>query len=1534
MRRFADHLVNALRGLAADPGRRISQLSLLGEAERHQLLHEWNDTAAPYPGERCLQELFEGRAARDPGAVAVVCGQAEWTYGELNRCANRLAHRLKSLGVGPGSLVAVYLERGLEMVQALYGILKAGGAYVPVEVGYPPGRVAELLAGLGIEVAVTTGARVEALAKLAGAPRLRHMVCLNEAELDVEPTAERRLWTADGLSSMPETSPPPTATSDDLAYIIFTSGSTGTPKGVMVRHRPVINLIHWITGRFQVGAAERMLMVASLSFDLSVYDIFGLLAVGGSVRVASAAEVADPEALVRILLTEPITFWDSAPAALQQLVPFLPAEPRETGRRLRRVFLSGDWVPLPLPGQMRRAFPNAEVIALGGATEATVWSNFFPVDRIAPHWVSVPYGRPIANARYHVLDGDLSPCSIGVEGDLYIAGDCLFSGYTVNARENALKNLPDPFSERPGARMYRTGDRARFFADGNLEFLGRRDQQVKIRGFRIELGEIEAALVSHAAVAAAVAVVREDAPGDRRIVAYVVPAAGEAAPAARDLREFLRQRLPEYMLPAALVALEELPVTANGKLDRSRLPAPGAVAAVGEAEKLAPRNAAEKLLADIWTEILGIREIGVHDNFFELGGDSILVIQVVTRARLVGLSLQVRDLFDHQTIADLAALNRHAAETPDAAAPTAGGTVPLLPAQRWLLDRRLPEGHHFNQAVFLAVSGPLDDLLLARAVGHLLAHHDALRARFTQDGEGEWRQSIAPPAAPPPFGRVDLGGLAEDRQELEIPAVVASLQASLDIADGPLLRVTVIDPGEGMASHLLLIAHHLVVDGVSWRILLEDLFQAYRQLTAEEAPALPAATFSPGSWVASLQRFAGGEPARAERNFWSALARKPWPGLLPVDRLGDGAGTIGTARSVLRSLDTAETQALLREVPRQRVQIQEVLLAALLCAHADWTGRADLLVDVEGHGRQPLDRETDVSRTVGWLTAFYPLRLAMTGPRRPEAVLKAVKEILRRVPNGGLGYGALRYFGDPETAAEVAAIPPAQVLFNYLGQLDQVLPGTHPVVPSRFPVGPLASPSQPRSHPLEVNASMAGGRLHLAVTYSESLHQRTTVERFGYRLCEHLTALIEHCRNAKAPICTPADFPLAGLDQAALDRLVKSFPDLEDVYPLSPLQEGLLFFSLDPETAGIYQQQLSCSLRGDLDPTDFAAAWRQLVARHSILRTAFLWEEVDRPLQVVHRRVEMPVTVLDWSGLDAGEWNSRLELLRQQGRRSLLAIGAAPLMRLTLVRLPSGEFHFIWDYHHLVLDGWSGTRLIQELFALYAALRQGTGAPAHGSRPYRDYIAWLALQDGGEAEAFWRRELAGFAGMPPVEGHPRRVPAESAETAAAVESLRELRTTLPAPESAAARAWTQRNQLTLATLLHGAWALLLGRLGGLEDVVFGTVTAGRPADLDGVEERVGVFINTLPARVCIEPASAPGEWLRNLQRRHAGARRYEYCSLGQVQTWSELPAGQPLFETLVVFENFPVARQVRGAGRERSRSTAPISCRAPIMPSL
>jgi amino acid adenylation domain-containing protein len=657
MIRLACSFQAILRAAADAPERPILDLHHGSEAERHQVTAEWNDTRSFSLGDGSIVSLVEARVRLSPGAPAVVADEGALTYAEMNARANRLAHHLLALGLERGGLVAVLLDRTLDMVPSLLGILKAGGAYVPLDPMFPAERIRWILTTLGVQFLVTQSGRLQTAADaLADLPRLSEIVCVDAGGAAnagaASPVGGARVWTAASLAARPEDDTPPRSGPEDLAYIIFTSGSTGTPKGVMVPHRPVVNLIDWVNRTFDVQPTDRVLFITSLCFDLSVYDIFGLLAAGGVVRVVSDRDAHEPEALVRLLCREPITFWDSAPAALQQLAPFLPAEPVEA--RLRLVFLSGDWIPVALPNRVRATFPRARLVALGGATEATVWSNSFPIGRVEPQWPSIPYGRPIPNARYHVLDAGGLPHPIGIPGDLCIGGECLAAGYAADPGQTAEKFIPDPFSASPGGRLYRTGDRARFLADGNLEFLGRLDHQVKIRGFRIELGEIEAVLARHPAVREAAVLAREERPGDKRLVAYLAVCDGMAVEAT-ELREHLRHRLPEYMVPAAWVFLPALPVTANGKLDRRSLPAPDRPE-VREVESQPPRTATEQSLAALWQEVLGAPLIGRGDNFFELGGHSLLATQLSSRIRGVfSVPMPLRELFVAPTLAAMAA---------------------------------------------------------------------------------------------------------------------------------------------------------------------------------------------------------------------------------------------------------------------------------------------------------------------------------------------------------------------------------------------------------------------------------------------------------------------------------------------------------------------------------------------------------------------------------------------------------------------------------------------------------------------------------------------------------------------------------------------------------------------------------------------------------------------------------------------------------------------------------------------------------------
>jgi amino acid adenylation domain-containing protein len=634
--RMAHHYEVLLRGIAADPDAPVSLLPLLDDAERSLVVDEWNETARPYRRDACLHELFEEQAERTPDAVAVASADRSLTYAELEQRANRLAQKLRSLGVERGSLVALFIDRSPDTLVALLGILKAGGGYVPLETHYPAARIQFIVGSLGIRVAVSESARLEQFASVA-ADSLEHVVCVDDDGAFADQPSTR---VADG----------PTA--ETTAYIIFTSGSTGTPKGVEVQHRTVINLIEWVNSSYHVGPGDRLLFITSLSFDLSVYDVFGALAAGATIRIAAREEIQDPHRLTSILCDEDITIWDSAPPALNQLVPFLPAS--APGSPLRLVLLSGDWIPVKLPDEVRAVFERAHVVSLGGATEATIWSNWYDIGEVGPSWVSIPYGRPIQNARYYILDRMRNPCPIGVSGDLFIGGECLAVGYVNDPEQTASKFVPDPFSSVPGARMYDTGDRARFFPDGNIEFLGRRDFQVKIRGYRIELGEIESVLAEHPSIADCTVIARDDGGGERYLAAYLVPNDGEA-PASTDLRAFLKERLPEFMVPQHFMALERLPLTPNGKVDWRSLPVPERRREELGTEYVAPADDAERMLAEIWQRVLAVDRVGVTDSFFDLGGHSLLAVQVVFELEArTGVALPVSAMLQAPTIRELA----------------------------------------------------------------------------------------------------------------------------------------------------------------------------------------------------------------------------------------------------------------------------------------------------------------------------------------------------------------------------------------------------------------------------------------------------------------------------------------------------------------------------------------------------------------------------------------------------------------------------------------------------------------------------------------------------------------------------------------------------------------------------------------------------------------------------------------------------------------------------------------------------------------
>jgi non-ribosomal peptide synthase protein (TIGR01720 family) len=749
-----------------------------------------------------------------------------------------------------------------------------------------------------------------------------------------------------------------------------------------------------------------------------------------------------------------------------------------------------------------------------GPTEATVCVTHHRVDPLAPYAARIPIGKAIDNIAIHLMDRNLNLVPEGCIGEICIAGAGLARGYLNRPDQTGTAFVPNPFQD--GERLYRTGDLGVWLPDGELELIGRMDTQVKIRGYRVELGEIEAVLAQHGRIRDAAVVAYENQPGEKRLAAYVTV---DAPVSPAELREYLKKRLPEFMVPPVFVVLDAMPLTANGKIDRKALPAPKEAAAAGGAGD-APESEIEERLARIWAEVLGLDRVGIRDNFFELGGDSILIIQAVARANRAGIRLSAQQFFEHQTIAELAAV----AVDARAVAAEQGvvtGPVPLAPMQEWFFSRSFAAPHHFNQSVMLEVPPDLAPETVEAAVEELLKHHDALRLRFAKIGD-QWEQRYDMPGAETPFTWSNVS------TDPEVERRAAQIQSGMDLVHGPVIRVHLFRRPQSDPCLLLVAAHHLVIDGVSWRILLEDLYALCR------GAALPAKTSSFREWTSRL-----GELSRTDfegLSYWRHVGAAPVTSI-PKDREGScDRNTSASAADVRCSLDQSRTHDLLHEAPRAfNTRIDDILLTALLLTFMEWTGSSELLVDMEGHGREDLFADIDCSRTVGWFTAVYPVLLRGESGASPVQALKAVKEQLRAIPLRGLGYGLARYL---RREPEVLAQPAAEVLFNYLGQTDRVLTAGARWKPVLGLNGPEVGSANRRSHLLEINGIVSAGQLAMTWAFSRNIHDRATIERLAQRYTAILGALVDSCRTADSPAYAPSDFPGARLNQKELDALI------------------------------------------------------------------------------------------------------------------------------------------------------------------------------------------------------------------------------------------------------------------------------------------------------------------------------------------------------------------------------------------------------------
>ncbi|MEW6234512.1 MAG: amino acid adenylation domain-containing protein [Candidatus Omnitrophota bacterium] len=1478
--RWRGYFLKILQEIAASPDRPIGGMDILTHEERDQLA-QWNNTSADYPQNKTLADLFEEQVHQTPDRPAVVFGGAVLAYRELNARANRIANALRQqYGVKPGDLVGVLLERSEWTPVALLGVLKAGGAYVPLDPEYPAERLNFMMEDSGCRVLLTSGTLAQTLA-----PAVR------EKAVDIH-----------SFASAETSNPAPAAKPDMPAYVIYTSGSTGKPKGCLITHRNVVRLMKNSRFDFDFHENDVWAIAHSFCFDFSVWEMYGALLYGGKTVVVPKEVARDSHAFLDFIQQNKITVLNQTPGAFYNLIE---AERRQKthnlGEHLRYVIFGGDRLEPAFLRPWTELYPLDKIalINMYGITETTVHVTYYPIrsSDISGAGGRSPIGRPIPETTLYICGEFMNQQPIGVAGEIYVGGTGVCQGCLNRPELTKERFLASPF--RKNERLYRTGDLGRRLADGGVEYLGRNDRQVQIRGFRIELEEIGHQLLQHPRIEKAVVLAHEAESGAQELTAYFTAAEPLNI---QTLRQHLSQTLPVYMIPSYFVQMETFPLTANGKVDRKALPAPDRRTINTGTAYAAPRNPIEAKLAQAWKEVLGASSVGIYDDYFALGGDSIKAIQVVSRLYQVGLKVEMSQLFQARTIAVLAGQAKEITRAANQSA--AVGEARLTPIQRWFFKEHFSDRHHFNHAALWRAQEQLDEAALRQALAAIQEHHDALRMRYRFQRD-DIIQEVNGLSHPLHFETADLRQNKDGAAALTARA--EEMQKSFNLETGPLMKAALFRLEDG--DRLLLLFHHLVIDGVSWRILMEDLESAYRQAQEGKTIHLPAKTSSFIQWGDALDVYAGSDSLLAGKSYWREIESTAWDA---IPRDFDAADNLYRDEDVLHAELTAqETEDLLKRASHAyRTEINDLLLTALSRALKNWSGGGRFRLLLEGHGRESVAEGIDASRTVGWFTSLYPAILDISGANDLPLQIKTIKETLRRIPKKGVGYGILKYLTLAELKEDLAFGLAPEIAFNYLGSFD--------AGPNRLFSLAKESTSHScgdqveRAHLLEIEGAVFDGRLQLAIHYNRRIHRQETIQHFLDNYQNELRRVIDYCRDRIHDEITPSDLHYCELNLDEFDSLLRSIGaaahEVEDILPLSTMQEGMLYHSLAEENSNSYFEQFAYRLRGDLDRGLFESAWNELVRRHAILRVSFVYKQVKRPLQIVWKKRDAEFHYQDLRHLPAAEREARVEYYCQEDRRRPFDLTRCVLMRIALLQIEDKTFEVVWSHHHIILDGWSLGVLQEDFASIYQALRTKQPLALAPAPSYGDYIDWLEQRDKDAARRFWDAYLEGYDALAVPLG---RIAGTFAEYA-----LEERPFSLSKETCAGLNALAARLGATLNSVIQTLWGILLGRYSGKRDVVFGAVVSGRPAEVNGVENMVGLFLHSLPVRIRIDDHQTFAELAQNVQRRAAECEPHHYYPLVEIQTRS--PLKHDLLNHLLVFENFPLAQKLQDGSAHSS----------------
>ncbi|WP_170923050.1 iturin family lipopeptide synthetase B [Enterococcus sp. 7F3_DIV0205] len=1427
-------------------------INQLEKDEYEKVVHTFNSNRDTTYDEVDLVSWFEEVVQHYPQRTAVGISGETLTYEQLNQRANHIAKTLVQAGIEKEDLIGVILNRSIELVVTILGILKSGAAFLPIDSENPEERIKYIIEDSNVKQVITDISSREKWENRLN----KKMICPNFTNISEEKVNV-------------------TYSPNQLAYVIYTSGTTGNPKGVMIEHKGLVNFVKWKLGTAKFDEKSVMLQKATCSFDAAVGEIFLGILGGAKLQLLTDQENNNFSMLLEVIKKNQVTHMVMIPTVLSVFLDYAVEVDKESYLAcLNTLYIAGEKLEESLVNKICRLTPltKENIYNLYGPTEASIGATYFHLADL-DNKSTVSIGKGINNAAIYIMDDD-KLCGIDEPGELCIGGVGVARGY-LNRPELTNEKFVDNCFGLPG-KIYRTGDLAKWQDNGNLEYLGRIDEQVKINGLRIELSEIKNTLASYPNIDDAAVIVSEK----NQIVAYYV---SKSEYQETQLKEFLEKKLPLYMIPKRFIKINELPVNNNGKLDKSKLPMIEEESAVRTKEIVAPKTEQERVLISVFSTVLNNENIGCNHNFFEIGGDSIKAIRIVSKLREIGYNLSVPTIMTEKNLGNIAThMELNQIETQDQNEPIIVGETPLSPIQNYFFNSKLPVPEHFNQT-FLLECKNLEIDSLKKALLAVCNHHDLLRAIYI-----EGKQIIKEQDSSNLFEMISFD-LMNEKEALifeKMEAISDQIQPTLNLTEGPLIKVVVFHTRE--MDYISLIVHHLMVDGISWRILVEDINTAYRQSLEERTIELPMKTASFSRWCESLEAFSTSETLEKERPYWNKISKLATQAnttlCAPQDNRGTGIDEISLSKELTENL-------ILHSNKSYNTEINDLLVTALFRTINKMTATDTISVRMEGHGREPIHKPIHIDRTIGWFTTIYPVVCTGIGGSLQND-LKRVKENLRRIPNHGLGYSVLDCYDEQFEGVQT------EVTFNYLGDFEQES-SEYDIQIKTVEYGYQISENNHFGTPISIDGSLNNGVISFVFIYDKSMCDDTMIKELKTLFETELKMVVDHCLKKVVPEKTASDFGETNWSEEEFRQVETNFTkgndQIEKIYPLTPLQEGLLFHEQEKANSSAYIVQAIYEL-GNIEITEFKQALHLLVQKHSVLRTSVIYKNVSIPRQVIHQNASCDVESIDLTGTLIIE--DAMKNIEQENIRRGFDLEVDALFRIKIMKVAADNYKMLMSFHHIILDGWCNAILLNDLQEFYKSLLAGQDYEAikQGIEPdyaHAEHVKYLAEMNTREAKKYWHTLLEDYTTVASIL--PTAVQTVKTEN-------NQIKQVLDSQTSEQIRVLAKSLNVTVNTIFESAWGILLQNYTNTEDVVFGQVVSGRNSPIANIEDKVGLFINTIPVRVQNEKNADFTTIVTNLQTQLNQSGAHDLYPLSEIQNENEL--GNKLVQTIVAFENY------------------------------